>query len=334
MSQASTDRPSNGQTERRTGGGTDERTTSGLPRILVADTPSPSLRVLADALEHAGMTAMTEPNGNAMLDRLKALSPDLVVMEVALPGLGGFEVASRIRHDPTFSHIPLIFRTEQMDTQDILRGLAVGGVDYISKSRPVEEMVARIKTHLRMAIEARTLRLALDACHRPTIGVTEDGCLSWYTPAAASLLSGIFLSWQPNTPLPAALREVCTELAKRGAFAGHGTVELNGTMGSTIEDGSLECLTTGAKADGTIGVTLLLRRPGEEERRLAARHSLTTREAQVLFWISRGKSNRDISEVLGISYRTVNKHLEQIFAKLGVENRASAAAIAVKTSTE
>jgi DNA-binding CsgD family transcriptional regulator len=57
---------------------------------------------------------------------------------------------------------------------------------------------------------------------------------------------------------------------------------------------------------------------------------LTAREADVLLWISRGKSNRDVSEILGISPRTVNKHLEQVFEKLGVENRASAAARAVR----
>jgi DNA-binding CsgD family transcriptional regulator len=58
---------------------------------------------------------------------------------------------------------------------------------------------------------------------------------------------------------------------------------------------------------------------------------LTEREAEVLLWISRGKANREISEILGISPRTVNKHLEQIFEKMGIENRASAAAAAVKT---
>jgi DNA-binding CsgD family transcriptional regulator len=57
---------------------------------------------------------------------------------------------------------------------------------------------------------------------------------------------------------------------------------------------------------------------------------LTGREAEVLLWIARGKSNKDISTVLGISPRTVNKHLEQIFEKLGVENRASAAALTVQ----
>jgi DNA-binding CsgD family transcriptional regulator len=70
---------------------------------------------------------------------------------------------------------------------------------------------------------------------------------------------------------------------------------------------------------------------GADEKLLAQRHGLTEREAEVLLWISRGKANREISEILGISPRTVNKHLEQIFEKMGIENRASAAAAAVKT---
>jgi DNA-binding CsgD family transcriptional regulator len=57
---------------------------------------------------------------------------------------------------------------------------------------------------------------------------------------------------------------------------------------------------------------------------------LTQRESEVLMWIARGKSNRDIAEILSLSPRTVNKHLEQVYAKLGVENRAAAAALAVR----
>ncbi len=70
---------------------------------------------------------------------------------------------------------------------------------------------------------------------------------------------------------------------------------------------------------------------GGDEQLLQQTFSLTTREAEVLLWISRGKSNREIGEILTISPRTVNKHLEQMFVKLGVENRASAAARAVRT---
>jgi DNA-binding CsgD family transcriptional regulator len=62
--------------------------------------------------------------------------------------------------------------------------------------------------------------------------------------------------------------------------------------------------------------------------------NLTQRESEVLFWISNGKANRDIAEILGMSPRTVNKHLEQIFPKLGVENRTAAARIAIRTLSE
>ena len=66
-------------------------------------------------------------------------------------------------------------------------------------------------------------------------------------------------------------------------------------------------------------------------RVLKQKLAVTEREAEVLLWIARGKSNRDIAEILDLSPRTVNKHLEQIYAKLGVENRTSAAALAVRT---
>ncbi len=71
--------------------------------------------------------------------------------------------------------------------------------------------------------------------------------------------------------------------------------------------------------------------PGNDQELLHKQLSLTLRELEVLLWIARGKSNKDIAEILQLSPRTVNKHLEQIFNKLGVENRTSAAALAVHT---
>jgi DNA-binding CsgD family transcriptional regulator len=70
---------------------------------------------------------------------------------------------------------------------------------------------------------------------------------------------------------------------------------------------------------------------GDDQATLRVRLMLTQREAEVLLWVARGKSNRDIADILTLSPRTVNKHLEQIYAKLGVENRTSAAALAMRT---
>ena len=70
---------------------------------------------------------------------------------------------------------------------------------------------------------------------------------------------------------------------------------------------------------------------GPDEQLLQQTLALTTRESQVLLWISRGKSNREIGAILDISPRTVNRHLEQVFVRLGVENRAAAVARAVRS---
>jgi DNA-binding CsgD family transcriptional regulator len=72
----------------------------------------------------------------------------------------------------------------------------------------------------------------------------------------------------------------------------------------------------------------------QEQAFLGQNFGLSAREAEVLLWVARGKPNKDVSEILGISPRTVNKHLEQIFTKLGVENRASAAALTVGALTK
>ena len=86
---------------------------------------------------------------------------------------------------------------------------------------------------------------------------------------------------------------------------------------------------------GQIGLDEILLRlmegeVGTEAELLKRKLMLTQREAEVVLWIARGKANRDIAEILSLSPRTVNKHLEQIFSKLGVENRTAAAAIAVR----
>lgn len=73
-------------------------------------------------------------------------------------------------------------------------------------------------------------------------------------------------------------------------------------------------------------IRLTVSKEGNEIASLQKRLNLTAREAEVLFWISKGKTNRDIAEILSISHRTVNKHLEQAYVKIGVENRASATA--------
>jgi DNA-binding CsgD family transcriptional regulator len=191
------------------------------------------------------------------------------------------------------------------DTGHVVQGLEAGGVDYVAKPIVVDELLARIRVHLANARIANRARTALDATGGFLLAATQTGRLLWCTPQAEKRLANAITNFSA--------RDFTIPHEKSIAINGK---KLNFTfLSRTGPDEFLFRLTeTGG---------------GQEEAFLRQYLSLTTREAEVLIWIARGKSNRDISEILNISPRTVNKHLEQIFTKLGVENRASAAALAV-----
>lgn len=208
--------------------------------VLVVDDAPDTLRMLCDALAGEGYTVLVARDGPQALARLDVVTPDAILLDGVMPGWSGFETCQRIKAHPVGQAIPVIFMTGLSDTTDVVTGFEVGGVDYVVKPIRIEEVLARLNTHVR---NARAAREAL---------------------VQASM---------QQRPLP-----------------------LNASP--------------------------------ETDRLLQA--SLTPRETEVLTWLARGKTNRDIAEILGMSHRTVNKHLEHIFEKLGVETRAAAAALATR----
>jgi DNA-binding NarL/FixJ family response regulator len=241
-----------------------------------------------------------------------------------MPGLNGFETCRRMKRKKTFAHLPVIFMTGLTETENVLEGLAAGGVDYVTKPLVVDELLARIRVHLANARVAAGTRAALDATGRFLLATDRVGRLLWCTPKARQLLAELFPSASAsdnNASLPAAMLAQLMQLRSEGG----NTRLLVDVNGRKVEISVLS----------PIGPDELLFRLTElsttaDEQQLQQTLSLTSRESEVLLWISRGKANREIGEILAISPRTVNKHLEQIFVKLGVENRASAAARAVR----
>lgn len=295
------------------------------PTILVVDDTPESLRFLTSTLESAGMTVLIANDGLAALDLLEHVTPDLILMDAMMPNLDGFETTRRIKANPAFQHHPIIFMTGLTETEHVVRGLGAGGVDYVTKPIVIDELLARIRVHLATARVAHGSQLALDMSGRPVLAVDSAGAAHWLTPAAGEILERIFPEWTPANgtlpePLLSSLRRMQASAPEPGAL-----------VAVPMSDCTLEAEYLRCTAAEQWLFRLSERREGEEERLLAARHRLTSREAEVLLWISRGKQNREVSEILQISPRTVNKHLEQIFEKLGVENRASATAIAVTT---
>jgi DNA-binding NarL/FixJ family response regulator len=239
-------------------------------------------------------------------------------MDAMMPVMDGFETTRRIKADPAFSALPVIFMTGLTETEHLVRGLAVGGVDYLRKPIIVDELLARISVHLGNARLTHNSQAALDHVGRSIFAVDSAGTLLWSTPRCQAIVARHF----PDTGALASL-----VMALLGPADGSERV----VHCHPIDGGRLELIMLAPNNPGEWLFRIAEIADGAEQRLLAQRHGLTEREADVLLWISRGKANREISEILGISPRTVNKHLEQVFEKMGIENRASAAAAAVKT---
>jgi DNA-binding CsgD family transcriptional regulator len=185
-------------------------------------------------------------------------------------------------------------------------------------------LLARMRVHLANARVAHGTGVALDASGRFLLATDRAGRLLWCTPKAKQLLAELFpAQTEDGMSLPAAVIGQLMQLRNEGAKTqARSLLEIGGRR--------LEISVLSPIGPDELLFRLTELNAGGDEQVLQQALSLTSRESEVLLWISRGKANREIGEILTISPRTVNKHLEQIFVKLGVENRASAAARAVR----
>lgn len=293
---------------------------------LVVDDLPETLRLLTDALDDAGMTVMVAMDGAAAMRIVDQITPDIVLLDAVMPGMDGFETCRRLKRDAGLVNVPIIFMTGLAETDHIVRGLEAGGVDYVTKPIAIKEMLARIRVHLANARLTQSARAALDVSGRYLLAVNGVGRIIWATPQAQKLLADTLAADADDyfilpEPIPQWLDQaqkgkIGSQSPVIAAFPGNELLKLQ-YMGKVGPNEFLLRLVKESGADT----------PAEFSRELG----LTTREGEVLSWLSKGKTNRDIAQILGLSPRTVDKHLEQIYSKLGVENRTAAAAIAVKT---
>jgi DNA-binding NarL/FixJ family response regulator len=292
--------------------------------VLVVDDTPESLGFLTDMLDDAGYTVLIATDGDSALRLVEQITPDMVLMDAVMPGLDGFEACRRLKQNPQLAHMPVIFMTGLSETEHVVQGLAAGGVDFLTKPIVVEELLARMRVHLNNSRVAHGPNAALDAAGRFLMATDLQGRVKWCTPKARALLGE--LSPADPTKAPALPEGMLRQmLALRLEASGQGAQCLLNVGGL-----QLECAMLSPIGPDELLFRLSEKRSTDEQNILQQQLGVTGREAEVLLWLSRGKSNREIGQILGISPRTVNKHLEQIFIKLGVENRASAAARAVR----
>jgi len=118
--------------------------------ILVVDDTPVNLEVVCGTLGDAGYEVATAISGDRALKRVQVHPPDLILLDVQMPGIDGFETCKRLKADPTTASIPIIFMTALSDADSKEKGFVLGAVDYITKPFQEKEMLARVKTHLQL----------------------------------------------------------------------------------------------------------------------------------------------------------------------------------------
>ncbi|MFY3385948.1 response regulator [Paracidovorax sp. MALMAid1276] len=317
--------------------------------VLIVDDVPDNLAVLHDALDESGYTVLVAIHGEAALQRASQALPDIVLLDAMMPGMDGFEVARRLKAAPATAHIPIIFMTGLTETEHLVAALEAGGVDYVTKPIKPREVMARMQVHLgaarkarQDALQAREARNALDAFGYASITVrVADGRIVWQTPLARELLHAYFGA--TGSEGPAAYSHWAPEPVRAWL---HRHVGVDGAPAPPAHPGGEPprlAVEQGARrltfrlhqqvgdSDGGGDWLVVMREVSDAKiiESMSLSFKLTAREAEVLYWVVKGKINRDIGDILGASPATVKKHLERVFAKLGVETRTAAAGMAM-----
>lgn len=285
--------------------------------VLVVDDVPENLAVLHDALDESGYTVLVANSGDTALIRAAEAQPHIILLDAVMPGMDGFDTCRHLKANLATRHIPVIFMTGLTEAEHVVAAFDAGGNDYVSKPLRTSEVLARIASHMQTARLVDQARSALDAFGNAVIAMTPgDAKIVWQTPLARTLMQG----YMAGAELPAWLQ--ATQLA-------HSQGQSHPPL--TLARGSRRLIFSAAEFSENEQWMIVLREESDTAQieKLMATFKLTQRESEVLNWVIKGKTNRDIGDILGTSPRTINKHLEHVFVKLGVETRTSAASVAM-----
>lgn len=128
------------------------------PKIFIVDDIMKNLQVIGGILMEESFDIAMATNGIQALNMVKNIMPDLILLDVMMPDMNGYQVCEKLKSDPEVAHIPVIFLTAKSDTEDIIQGFKIGGVDYITKPFKKEELLVRIKTHIDLKFATDTIK--------------------------------------------------------------------------------------------------------------------------------------------------------------------------------
>jgi DNA-binding response OmpR family regulator len=279
------------------------------PIILAVDDNPDSLNLLNDTLSAHQYTVLIANSGKQALSILNKASPSLVLLDAMMPVMDGFETCQNIKK--LHPDLPVIFMTGLSETEDIVKGLSAGGVDYLVKPLDHQELLARVRVHINNAKLANSTKSALDSTGQHMAALNNQGQVIWTTEQAQ-----VFID---------------TFSSKDKKHLTDWLLTANSGYNLEIQQGqsTLVLTYTESSSEGSHLIKFKSHDLKLETQTLKLKLKITRREADVLIWVAKGKTDWEIAQILSISERTVNKHLEQIYRKLGVNNRTSATALAL-----
>ena len=307
--------------------------------ILVVDDVPANIGVLLDTLS-AEYRLLVAENAESCLEQLPHSRPDLILLDVRLPGITGFELCQRLKASPEWRDVPVIFMTAIDEPEQKAHALELGAVDYVTKPIHVPEVLARVRTHLNIIalqqdLQARNEALETESALRRDVeaqlrqsldqgilAVDANGIILFSTRKAENLLQQYFGGHPPDQlpdPLLSCIENFTTNSDPSGLSFSHPDTPARAL--------SIE-LFRHASTPSTF--LLYLEEAGAKGPSALVGLGLSSREAEVLFWIAEGKTHPEIATILGTSVRTIHKHAENIYRKLSLENRAAAMRLAME----
>ncbi|MEM7533970.1 MAG: response regulator [Chloroflexota bacterium] len=315
--------------------------------ILIVDDNINNIDIAVQLLRAYSFRILVANNGEKGLERAGLANPDLILLDIRMPGIDGIETCRRLKANPNTAEIPVIFMTAMADTENKVRGLEAGAVDYVTKPIEEAELLARVQTHLALSelrarleteVQERTQALEEEIQAHEKARDEREMLLALLREQSESLHAMTLESWaeqeksdlrtdkiaqrvqmlstmtqQMDTLLDNAITLEDPIDAIKQRMQGISTVvgELIAELMPDTQDG-VEAEDAGA--EGTLGETS----PANTATQDLPLLKLSTREYEVFQLIAQGKSNSEISDILAVTPSTVSTYRHRIIRKLGI----------------
>jgi len=310
--------------------------------VLIVDDNVTNLKVAVEHLKAYSYTILTASNGESGLERAQLAQPDLILLDIKMPGIDGIETCRRLKANPETNAIPVIFMTALGDADDKVRGLETGAVDYLTKPIEAAELLARVQVHLTL----RDLQLQLEArVHERTSALEEEVAQrKRYQEEKEQLLELVRQQSEHLRQLTQQSLDSQTQRDQGAAQTLHDQVEDKlGLLQKNLYEAqrqlqtssspnaelqlaqeqikqALEILDEIRRQTQRVADHLRAEPPAQQQMRDNPLFKLSTREYEVLQLIAQGKSNAEMADLLAVTRPTISTYRARIMNKLGLDD--------------